>query len=717
MGRSDRGYVAMDPESKRAKNLKKLKKRKEDTGEIRRFPHTLSQVKKLKELKVIKNGFTVREKNKRKSLQAAERSHDKFGADRLKRELVLLEASRKKTIREQTAKVASKGSYPQKIQQAILDLERQKKLLQTRTPSDLDASRKAILYIESQKKSLTNILAGEIRPQVAKEVLKEKRTIKELLDNAPPPKIIIPKPTPPPPPPELLPQIDYQLSDNRSKRIAKMNLRIRNIQREVKYLEGEITRRGRKLSGERIGDIRRDGSIVGVGKKGTAGKIDDLHTLKIKLQKDVVYLINEKKNEDKRRSVDNQKLALQKLGRDGRTALDRSVRRERIRFGENLEAILRSQVHNKIYYSARHRTRSSILVKYNERIRKPLKIIFLVMINQEEYNNITSTDWLEKISGYHNFGIGIAATNNIKFDRGDACDIYTDISPIVSAFRNTAEIPQDTRTEIENLCKQKIGKKITTEFHYVSKTGLPFERPPKIICIMPIHEREIVTIETVNRLKKQKYLDDIILIGDSPLEERIAAKTGVTYIGYFNNPLSWKIQIGIDVARTCKPDAIMISGSDNWLSDNWCEACAPYIKDYDIIGAKQWRAARIEKNTPLELLACRYVHRPDPIGAGRMISSRVLDIIGWAPYTFKRESSMDGMSWIVLQRAKPRVKILPNLINLGVKGSWDMRDSYRSLKQGTIPCRVVANPEKWLDEHFAGWDKSFKRFEPSFRRK
>ena len=168
MGRSDRGYVDPDRESKRAKNLKKLKKRKEDTREVRRFPRTLdtgeirriAQVtKQLKELKNIQNGFTAREKAKRKNLLAAERDHNKFEADRLKRELDVLESSKKRAIREQTEKVAPKGSYPQKIKQALIDLERQKKLLQTRTPSDLDASRKAILYIETQKKSLTNMLA------------------------------------------------------------------------------------------------------------------------------------------------------------------------------------------------------------------------------------------------------------------------------------------------------------------------------------------------------------------------------------------------------------------------------------------------------------------------------------------------------------------------------------------------------------------------------
>jgi len=717
MGRSDRGYVAIDSESKRARNLKKLEKRKEDTGEIRRFPHTLRQVKKLKELKDIKNGFTIRENAKRKRLDAAERSHNIFEADRLKRELVLLEASRKKTIREQTAKMASKGSYPQKIQQAILDLERQKKLLQTRAPSDLDASRKAILYIESQKKNLTNLLSGEVQSQEVKEVLKEKKTTKELLDKSPPPKIIMrkPKPTPtppPPPPPELLPQIDYQLSDNRAKRIAKMGLRIRNIQREVKYLEGEIARRGRKLGVERIGDIRRDGSIIGVDKsKGTAGKIDnlhDLHALKLKLQKDIQFLINEKKNEDKIRSVESRKHAFNKLqvfdrygqtrGRDqghdrGRSVgEDRSTRRmQRQRRISTWNRQKQARVTtweeaSRLGYSGIYLRRYNEIAKYNERTRTPREVIFLIVINQEEYDYIASNNWLSSLGGYNQFAIGIASVaDKVKFKYKDACDIYVDISQIAGRFQNSLDIPQEEREKIELLCGEGLQPKMKKSFFYISTDKLfkpPFERPTKIVCIMPIHKRVNVTIETVNRLKQQKYLDDIILVGDSSIEEVIAEKTGVSYLQYYNDPLSYKVQAGVDTARLCNPDAIMISGSDNWLADNWTELCAPFIPHYDVIGVDQWWSARIIKSRPLEIMKCRYNNRGDPIGGGRIVTAPALDKINWGLYVFKYDKGLDGRSWNLLQGhiKSLRVKIVPGLINLGIKGSWEQRDSYEVIK-------------------------------------
>jgi len=704
MGRSDKGYVDTGKESKRAKNLKKLKKRKEDTGEIRRFPHTLNtgeirrldkRIKRLKELKDINNGFLIRKRSKRKNLQEAERTHNSFETERLRRELKMLEDSRKETIHRQSAKVLTKGSYKEKAQQSILSLERQKKLLQTR-PSNLDASRKAILYIENQKKLLRNILKGEMPPKESEETLKGKRTIRELLTNAPAPK------TPKFPPlldmrtytsePEL--KISQQ---NRDKRISKLGLRVRNIQREIKYLEGEVIRRKRKLNQETVGDIRRDRSIVGLEGKYPAKKLDALYAHKMRLQRDIRFLTNEKKKEEK-----NQRLLIGRqpeLGRDGASRRDR-IRKQHLRRG------IRG------YKSRRG--------KIFEHTRYPLKILFLVILNQKEYDSLFTNDWIIKAGGYNNFGIGIASIyNKIKTRDEGKCDIYVDISEIASKYKNSSDIPQERRDKIEELCREKLSREMKASFFYISDSEPP-ECPPKITCIIPIHEREKITIETVNILKKQELLDTIILVGDSVFEENIARKLDVTYVEYPNTPLSHKVQAGVDIAKEGNPDAIMVSGSDNWLSANWCAECAPFISQYDVIGTNKWWSARIQSGLPLEILSCHYIDRKDPIGGGRIVTAQALDKVDWGLYSGAQGRSLDIGSWNHLKKhiRKLKVKMVDNIVTLGIKGNWEQRDPYDNIKRSMrLNVKVIDTPEKWLDSTFPEWDTAFKNFEPSFRRK
>ena len=716
MKRSDRGYVDI---AKRTKNLQKLKKRKEDTGVVRRFPHKLDKKlarvitdadkikseitniirknvipetvplksRRQRELREYRQQYLIRERAKRKAIRDAERKHDKIEAERLKRELEVLEEVSRKTIRAVTLgeKTAGTRKYGN-LKQIILNLERQKKILQSHTTTDLDAVKKAIKYVERQKEYISNVLTSKVPTEKIKEVAKIK-TIKELLGKTPP----TPPPLPPPPPPPGPTREEPDVIQFREKRLHTIRLRIRAIKREIVQLEGEIA--AKKKSSSIV--IGRDRGVVGERRRKKDDRLQQLNRVRSKLQRELQTIIRE-----------NQQREVKQRARQAistRTRTSRSTRR-----GKPVTV-----TESPFSYSDIYLMRRNVLAKYTERDRKLEKVIMLIMVSQDEYNNIVKDNWLKMVSGYTNFGVGIASTDNISFEQEDACDTYVDITKLTTGYSKTEDIPQETREKIESLCKDRLHSKIEIQFYYVPISGVPFEREPKIICVMPIHERRAVTIETVNRLKKQKFLDDIVLIGDSAIEERIAATTGVTYAEYHNTPLSWKVQVGVDIARKSNPDAIMISGSDNWLSDDWCQLCAPHLKNYDVIGAGRWWMARVEKRLPLEILSCRYLQRGDPIGGGRMISSRALDRIDWGLYTFKRDSGLDGLSWDALNKGnrKMSVKILPELINLGIKGDWEQRDPYIKIKNShLVPSSTVRDPEKWLDTNFPGWEQSFAKF-------
>ena len=667
MGRSDRGYVATDKDSKRAKNLKKLKKRKEDTGEIRRFPRTLAgdltdvigEVRGIESrFKVLAKGIVIdepKERAKRKNLEEAER-----------------------------------------LQQIILDLGRKKILLQNKPGTSVKERRAAIEYIEKQKKYLEDILAGRaglgapikeiLKKRAIREVVKGDRFISRVREY---PDIVSTETIPTSGGPVL--STPTQVKAFRPER--KHKVRIRNLRREITTLEGRVLReRGRsektRAKEVKLSKLRRELDV-------SRSRLEEMRKMRTG-RHGAVVTGGERDGRDRvRPSRRERRLPEKQIKRPGKWKIPQTVRLTD-------------------FYIPRHRQET----KYKERQRTPRKIIFLVIMNQKEYVNVTANGWLKGLSGYNKFAIGIASVEKVSFNVKDSCDIYVNISEIAGKYNRSQDIPQDTRNAIELLCKDQIGK-LKSEFFYVSEDKKPFIRDPKIVCIIPIHQRVAVTKETVNLLKQQEYLDDVILVGDSPTEESIASATNVTYVEYLNEPLSWKLQVGIDAARMSNPDAIMISGSDNWLSNNWCKAIIPYLKDYDVIGADKWWMARIEKGVPLEVSACTYQNRDDPIGGGRMITAQALNKINWGLYAFKDTKGLDWQSFSILQSGIKtlRVKMTEDVINLGIKGSWAQRDPYKNIKMSNlVKSTVLKNPEKWLDTSFPGWDKAFKRIEPTYRR-
>ena len=62
-------------------------------------------------------------------------------------------------------------------------------------------------------------------------------------------------------------------------------------------------------------------------------------------------------------------------------------------------------------------------------------------------------------------------------------------------------------------------------------------------------------------------------------------------------------------------------------------------------------------------------------------------------------------------------KIVDNIITIGIKGEWEQIDPFVSVSRYATGQKAITDPEAWLDSNFPGWDKSFARFEPTFKRR
>jgi len=228
---------------------------------------------------------------------------------------------------------------------------------------------------------------------------------------------------------------------------------------------------------------------------------------------------------------------------------------------------------------------------------------------------------------------------------------------------------------------------------------------------MATHRRKEITIETVNLLNQQSTLWMTIIVSDSQIERNIAETVSGYFVEHPNRPLSNKWQAGISAAKEFEPDAILICGSDDWLTTNWCETCHEYIADgYDLVGQNAFYICNVVHGQVVEVIKRSYF-RPgqihQPFGSGRLISRNILEALNWQLYPPDINGTLDGMSYNRIVERKGRVKLLNDhndLKVLLVKGSWECLDSWNQLKNTsslkTCHDSQLSDPLQWIERYF-----------------
>jgi len=230
---------------------------------------------------------------------------------------------------------------------------------------------------------------------------------------------------------------------------------------------------------------------------------------------------------------------------------------------------------------------------------------------------------------------------------------------------------------------------------------------PKVVCVMAIHQRREVTLETLRLLKLQTIAPHIVAVGDSEYERDIVRQVeGVTWVQHANQPLSDKYQAGVTRARQFDPDAIMIGGSDTWLSPAWIEAYLPYLNEYGMVGQSRVSVVLIERGS-LQMLELSYTERrKDPMGVGRLISRAALDAIDWRLFPSGLRHNLDKQSWHRVVEAGIQTKQidLDKACLVGVQSpAWLTMNSWAKLansKNRNVSKAHYSNPKQMLAERF-----------------
>lgn len=228
---------------------------------------------------------------------------------------------------------------------------------------------------------------------------------------------------------------------------------------------------------------------------------------------------------------------------------------------------------------------------------------------------------------------------------------------------------------------------------------------PKVVCVMAIHQRREVTLETLRLLKLQTIVPHIVAVGDSEYERDIVRQVkGVTWVHHANQPLSDKYQAGVNRARQFDPDAIMIGGSDTWVSTKWIEAYWPYLREYGMVGQSKVLVILIRRGS-LQMMEWSYLEeRNDPLGAGRLISRAVLDAIDWKLFPSGLARGLDKQAWLRVIEAGFQTKQIDmdEACLIGAQSpTWLAMNSWLKLLRSKKASRVYhSNPKRLLARHF-----------------
>lgn len=227
----------------------------------------------------------------------------------------------------------------------------------------------------------------------------------------------------------------------------------------------------------------------------------------------------------------------------------------------------------------------------------------------------------------------------------------------------------------------------------------------KIVALIPTYQRKEITIETIKRLREQTtQIDHIVVIGSCSEDEK-ASKEADHYIEVANFPLGAKLQAGIEYSQSLNPDAILLCGSDDWLSNNWVEALIPYLSSYDLIGVDRLYVLTY-KSEELQLGQCSYerseTRTEEPMGPGRLISRRVLDKLNWKLFPATINKGLDKTSFqrILKVQGKIFLETTGQVKLLAVKGDWPTINNWDAYIRKDRVNEVIDDPRQWLRDNF-----------------
>ena len=234
-----------------------------------------------------------------------------------------------------------------------------------------------------------------------------------------------------------------------------------------------------------------------------------------------------------------------------------------------------------------------------------------------------------------------------------------------------------------------------------------------IVAVIPVRGRLPLLAKTLARFSRQTLRPvGIVCIGETPEEKETVENSGGIFVSHPNSPLGEKWHFGVMEAKRLfgpKIDALLITGSSDWFTDNWCSVCAGEM-DRDgawMAGKTEIRFYDIAVDGSARMLYVPRYEKPnrvnEPFGAGKLVAREALDAFGWNIYARERERGLDRRSYSLVVNAKQKICLIRSegvyVMDIGFSG-WGHKHSIESMMKHNGLAKIVEDPDGFLSKWF-----------------
>jgi len=169
----------------------------------------------------------------------------------------------------------------------------------------------------------------------------------------------------------------------------------------------------------------------------------------------------------------------------------------------------------------------------------------------------------------------------------------------------------------------------------------------EIVAIIPVSGRETLLKHTVARLKKQTIPIRVMCCGHTDSEREVCEEGGAEFIQVASDVLTgtkWQMMVNLSKEKY-NPDALLILGSANFISDNWCEEMTKYLVDgVKLVGVMGLYYMHIWFNGKPTMYyfpgyPVGHIRHVETVGIGRIIPRSTLDALDWKLFEDVRRSN------------------------------------------------------------------------------
>lgn len=161
----------------------------------------------------------------------------------------------------------------------------------------------------------------------------------------------------------------------------------------------------------------------------------------------------------------------------------------------------------------------------------------------------------------------------------------------------------------------------------------------KILYITAMNGRHDTVLKCIESMPK---VERLFVYTDQKDGQFIEDKCSYSF-EYRNNPISYKWQHALDMAKGIDFDSVVILGSDDYVDENFIRFIEENAPKYDFIGFKDIYFEQDDKT--FYWGGYTNSRMGEPIGAGRTISRRLLDEMDWDLWDRPANSGLDFMAW------------------------------------------------------------------------